>query len=179
MNENNLKIEKIQKSSKIAFRVTNVVKVFGIIGAVILIIAGCIVIGGKDTLNRELGEELKEGFTVEEFSDSFGGRVAYQMIESGAIAEGIGLYCLEMSMILIFMAVVLHFVGRVFKSFMESYSPFQPGIVKNLKVTFVLITIAALSSSLGIGLIIGFAAWCVINIFEYGCELQRQSDETL
>ena len=37
MNENNLKIKKIQKSSKAAFTVTNIVKIFLIVVAVILL----------------------------------------------------------------------------------------------------------------------------------------------
>ena len=32
------------------------------------------------------------------------------------------------------MAVMLHFIGRIFRDFRESYSPFQPGLVKELKI---------------------------------------------
>ena len=70
-------------------------------------------------------------------------------------------------------------MSRIFKDFMESYSPFQPDILKNLKIALVLIVIYVAQSDIGIALVIGMAAWCVTNIFEYGCELQRQSDETL
>ena len=82
-------------------------------------------------------------------------------------------------MVLVCFTVVLHFVGKVFKTFQESYSPFQPKVIRNLRITFILLTLYTLSTSLGIGLIVGLASWCVLNIFEYGCELQKQSDETL
>ena len=102
----------------------------------------------------------------------------------GKLAESemgivLGTYILTIGIVSICMAVVLHFVSKVFKDFCKSYSPFQPGIIKNLKITFVLLTVFVLKSSLLIGAIVGLAAWCVINIFEYGCELQKQSDETL
>ena len=55
----------------------------------------------------------------------------------------------------------------------------KPKTVKELKVVFVLIAIFSLKSSLLAGLLVSLALWCVIQIFEYGCELQRESDETL
>lgn len=101
------------------------------------------------------------------------------LAEDGQIALAIGLFLTETGVLLVFMVVVLHFVGKVFKEFQENYSPFQPKIIKNLRITFILLTLYTLSSSGGIGLIVGLASWCVLNIFEYGCELQKQSDETL
>lgn len=41
-------------------------------------------------------------------------------------------------------------------------------------VTKILVIVGAVACIVG-----GIASWCVVNIFEYGCELQRQSDETL
>ena len=110
--------------------------------------------------------------------------VDYEKFMEGKLAESemgivLGTYILTIGIVPICMAVVLHFVSKVFKDFCKSYSPFQPGIIKNLKITFVLLTVFVLKSSLLIGAIVGLAAWCVINIFEYGCELQKQSDETL
>lgn len=101
------------------------------------------------------------------------------LLEQDNFAMVIGLELLVAGAMLICFVVVVHFVGKVFKEMKESYSPFQPSIIKSLKVVFVLVTLLALSSSLATGLIVGLALWCVIHIFEYGCELQRQSDETL
>lgn len=182
MNENNLKIEKIKKSSKVALNVTNIVKTICAVCAGITIVAGCIMIGLRGVVNDGFVIAMENGvFTPDDLDLSlidYNGIVEH-LIEDGYIAETIGMYIITTGFTLIFVTIVLHFVSRVFKSFMESYSPFQAGILRNLKAAFVLVTIAALSSGLGTGLIVGFAAWCVLNIFEYGCELQKQSDETL
>lgn len=178
----NMKIEKIKKSSGIALKVTNIIKIICAICAGITIIAGCVMIGFKGAINSGFTVAMENGFFTEDdlelsFIDYNG--IVGHLVEDGYIAETIGLYIITTGITLVFITIVLHFVSRVFKSFMESYSPFQPAILKNLKIAFVLITIAASTSSLGIGLVIGFAAWCVLNIFEYGCELQKLSDETL
>lgn len=180
MNENNLRIEKIQKSSKAAFTVTNIFKVFLMVAAVILLIVGLISIGMKDMFNWAFMKGVESGaFTVEEFEWAFEGQMLQHLVEDEQIALALGLYLVEMGIVLICMVAILHFVGKIFKAFRESYSPFQPNILKNLRITFILLTLYTLPSSLGIGLVVGLASWCVLNIFEYGCELQKQSDETL
>ena len=180
MNENNLKIEKIQKSSKVALTVTNIVKIFLIVMTVLLLIMGFIMIGVKDTFNWLFMEAVESGaFTIEEFEWAFEGEMLQHLVVDGEIALALGLYLVEMGIVLICLVIVLHFVGRIFKEFRESYSPFQPKIIKNLRITLILLTLYTLASSMGIGLIVGLASWCVFNIFEYGCELQKQSDETL
>lgn len=182
MSENNLKIEKIQKSSKIAQQVTNVVKIICIVGAVIAFLTGCIIVGLKEPVNRELQKAIESGALNEEeiLSMGDGNAIIFQdLLEDGYIAETLGVEVIVVGVIAACMAVVLHFVGKVFKDFQDSYTPFTQGILKNLKIAFVLLTIFTLRSSLGIGLIVGLASWCVLNIFEYGCELQKQSDETL
>ena len=180
MNENNLKIEKIQKSSKAALIVINVVNIFLIAATVIFFIGGLIIIGMKDTFNLLFMEAVESGaFTVEEFKWAFEGEMLQHLVADGQITLAMGLYLVEAGIMLICMVVVLHFVGKIFRAFRESYSPFQSDILKNLRITFILLTLYTLFSSIGIGLIVGLASWCVLNIFEYGCELQKQSDETL
>lgn len=180
MKESNMKIEKIQKSSKAALTVTNIVKVFLIVAAVILFITAFLMIGGQDFFNASFDAALRYGaFTVEEFDWAFEGQMLQHMVEDGQIALALGLYLLEMGVVIVCLIVVLHFVGRIFKIFQESYSPFQPKVIKNLRITLILLTLYTLSTSLGIGVIAGLASWCILNIFEYGCELQKLSDETL
>lgn len=95
------------------------------------------------------------------------------------MAVTLAVYLMVLGIILICFAVVSHFLGKVFAEIKESYTPFRPEIVRNLKVVFVLVTVLTLRSSLLIGAIVGFSFWCMFQIFEYGCELQKQSDETL
>lgn len=185
MSENHQKIEKIKKSSKTALTVINIAKIFSMMCAVIAVVAGCMVIGMRTQVGSEFKTAIDEGAIVREDVMNFAKLgVDYEKFMEGKLADSevgivLGTYILTIGVMLICMTVVLHFVGKVFKDFCKSYSPFQPDIIKNLKITFVLLTVFVLKSSLLIGAIVGLAAWCVINIFEYGCELQKQSDETL
>lgn len=63
--------------------------------------------------------------------------------------------------------------------FCNAYSPFLPETVKDLKIIFVLVTLLILKNSIGLGMISGFIFWGIIQLYEYGCELQNQADETL
>ena len=179
MNEERAIIEKIQKTSKIGCIVTNVVKIFCIVMSVVTILMGCILVGESKRINVVLGEAIGEDQHFIDGMDLLEETLYQTLMEKGDFATVLGVELLVMGAILICTAIVVHFVRKVFREMGESYSPFQLSIVKNLKVAFVLVTLLTLSSSLAIALIVGLSLWCVIHIFEYGCELQRQSDETL
>lgn len=182
MSESNVKIQKIQKTSKNAWILVRIAKVFCIVMSVIAIGCGCGFIGAKNYLDQELATAIVTGeLSTEDLYINAGGFLdrALNLAKVDSVALTLGVYLIVLGIILVCFAIVLHFMGKVFKNIMESYSPFRPEIVKSLKVVFVLITVLALRSSLLIGAIIGFSLWCVFHIFEYGCELQRQSDETL
>lgn len=179
MKEEKSIIEKIQKTCGIGCIITNIFKIFGIVMSVVVILMGGVFVG----VNARINQVLKEAVGVESHMlDGMGfleETMLKSLLEQDNFAMVIGLELLVAGAMLICFVVVVHFVGKVFKEMKESYSPFQPSIIKSLKVVFVLVTLLALSSSLATGLIVGLALWCVIHIFEYGCELQRQSDETL
>lgn len=182
MSESNVKIQKIQKTSKTALILVKVAKVFCIAMSVVAIGCGCGFIGAKDYLDHELAKAIGTGeLAAEDLYINAGGFLdgALNLTKVDSVAVTLGVYLFVLGIILICFSIVLHFMGKVFKDIMESYSPFRPEIVRSLKVVFVLITILVLRSSLLIGAIVGFSLWCVFQIFEYGCELQRQSDETL
>lgn len=183
MTEVNTKIEKIKKSSKAAYVVTNVLKIFLIVCSMLSILAGMLVIGLGDVLNRGLGRAFESGELtagdLEAFEELFERELGRRLIEEGNYSLAIGIYAVIFGITVILLALVLHFVSRIFKDFMESYSPFQQGILKNLKIALALIVVYTAQSGIGMALVIAMASWCVISIFEYGCELQRQSDETL
>lgn len=177
MRESDLKIEKIQKSSNVAAILTKVVKIICIVMAVLTMVSGCILIGAQDYINREMEAAVESGVMSADEIAAYG--IVMFFVENGDFAETVGADMIVVGAMMICMAVIMHFVGKVFRDIKESYSPFRPEIVKSLKVAFVLITLLCLESSLLIGAVIGFSLWCVIHIFEYGCELQKQSDETL
>lgn len=186
MSERNLKVEKIQKSSSIALKAARVVKVILIVGAVLTLAAGCMLIAFQEPINREVEKAVARGDIIKEeimprVEDSAGFEmhlVAY-LTKDGYFAEVLGTYLFTVGVLLVLLAAVMHFIGKVFQEIQVSYSPFKPEIVKSIKVAFVMITLLSLENSLLIGIMVGFSLWSVVNIFEYGCELQRQSDETL
>ncbi|NBJ99312.1 hypothetical protein D5282_18895 [bacterium 1xD8-48] len=183
MSESNTKIEKIRKSSKAAYVVTNISKVFLIVCSILTILAGMLVIGLGGILNASLGRAIEDGAMQESglasLESIFERDLGRRLMEEGNYALAIGIYVIIFGITMLLLALVLHFVSRIFKDFMESYSPFRPGILKNMKITLALIVFYTAQSGLGMALVVAMASWCVMNIFEYGCELQRQSDETL
>lgn len=177
MSEENAKIEQIKKSSKAALVVSNISKVLTIMGSGISLISGFLVFRFRREVNEALASWMEQDYDerlngVEEI-------VGRAVVEKGYGAETLAIYLVTTAAALVCMALVFHFVAKTFKNIRESYSPFQPQTVKNLRISFVLITVLTIRSSLMIALLIGFAGWCVVNIFQYGCELQKQSDETL
>lgn len=182
MSESNVKIEKIKKSSNAALILVRILKVFCIVMAVVTIGCGCAFIGAKDYIDQEFTRALQTGeLEADDIFINAGGFLdsALNTAKVESIAVTLAVYLIVMGIFLICLAVISHFMGKIFKDIKESYSPFRPEIVRNFKVVFVLVTVLTLRSSLLIGAVIGFSLWCVFQIFEYGCELQRQSDETL
>ncbi|MBD5473405.1 MAG: hypothetical protein HDR20_11115 [Lachnospiraceae bacterium] len=182
MSESNVKIKKIQKTSKTALILVRCAKALCIAVSVIALGCGFGFIGAQNYLDQELAKAIGTGeLSVEDFYINDGGFLdgALNLTKVDSIAVTLGVYLTVLGIILICFSIVLHFMGKVFKDIMESYSPFRSEIIKSLKVVFVLITVLVLRSSLLIGAIVGFSLWCVFQIFEYGCELQKQSDETL
>lgn len=178
MNTN--KIEKIQKTSKIALKVTNVAKVICIVAAIIVFVAGIIVLAYSDEVNEAIRQEVESGEVLaEDILEGLNSAKAMELIHENKIATVLTAYMVIVAIMLILVSVVWHFIGKVFKNLTENYSPFNVDIIKDLKIAFILITIISLRSSILFGIVTGLALWCIINIFEYGCILQQQSDETL
>lgn len=180
--ERNVKIQKIQKTSKVAGGIVRFAKIFGIAMSVVTVGCGCGFIGARDYLDRSLAQALSRGeLTADELYVSAGSFLegALNLTKVDSVSVTLGVHMIVMGIVLIGFSVIMHFLGKAFAKIRESYSPFRPEIIKSLKVVFVMTTLFALDSSLLMGIIIGFSMWCVLQIFEYGCELQRQSDETL
>ncbi len=173
-------IEKIQKTSKKVLLVTNIAKIFCIVMGVLIILAGIICLATANQINEQMANEISNG-TVG-ISEVFGGmsaEMARDILENGYTAYVFVAYIATGGFILFGLAAIFHLIGKVFKDLRESYSPFVPSIIKDLKIVFIIITVISVLNSLLIGLITGLALWCVLHIFEYGCELQKLSDETL
>lgn len=95
------------------------------------------------------------------------------------------------------MTIIIFFVHAIFNDIARHCTPFSPKNTARIKKIAVLViglslvgscsdalvdyyTIGALTWRVNMaGLIVGMAIYCIALIFHYGCDLQRQSDETL
>lgn len=177
----NTKIEKIQKSSNAALIVTKIIRVIAIAMAVIAFLAGILFITFRAFFNAEFARAIEEGALdwKTELDTTELVSLLTQHLGMDDMAVSLGVEMFVACAIMVVLAVLMYFVGKVFKDIKEGYSPFQPSILKNMKIAFVIITLLSLDNSILIGVLIGFSLWCVVCVFEYGCELQIQSDETL
>lgn len=182
MSEQNKKLENIKKSSNVAMILARIAKICCIVGAVACIVSGIGLIAFHDTINEQLLRAEAEGkLDLNELTTEFdvGGVFEISYDDLNRFGQTLGVYLLLESINIILFAVLLHFVSRVFKQIKESDTPFRKSILKDMIVVFVLITLLVLQSSIVTGVMVGFALWCVYSVFEYGCELQQMSDETL
>ncbi len=180
MEDENVKLIKIQRSSGIALTVANIAKVCAIVLAILLILGGLLLLGVREWLNEEIMSQVESGeISWEEFLTGLDSESARHAIMKGYVAETMAVCAFVGGIVMIFEAVIMHFIGRMFKSIKESYSPFRLELMRSLKAAAVLITLLTLRNSLLEGAVVGFSFWCILHIFEYGCMLQKQSDETL
>lgn len=106
------------------------------------------------------------------------GIIAQNLAEEGKGAEAFTVFGIYMILFALIVTAIMHFIVKIFKRFGTNYSPFLPEVVKDIKIVAILITVLTLRSSIVLGIILGFVLWGIIQIYEYGCELQNQADET-
>ncbi len=87
--------------------------------------------------------------------------------------------CFEGIVTLVLVLILLKYITKLFHKIVESDSPFQTRFLNDIKNIFIVIGILCFSSSIPLGIIMIFVLICLYYIFKYGCELQKESDETL
>ena len=191
MREETNKIEKIKKVSHVAMIFTRISKILGIVSLIIALVCGmsCIVISLQvdDEINQKIEQHMDDsGFYTESIMsiEIFG--IEMDLTEMGIMDTEnmewgmlMGIYCLFIAIPVFLLVITLHFVEKVFHEIWYSDSPFRPQLLKNLIAPFVLLTVMTASNSLFFGAVVGISFWCVYCILDYGCELQKMSDETL
>ncbi len=77
--------------------------------------------------------------------------------------------------ILAMMGGVFAVLLRMFRDIRRGETPFEEKNVRRLKVVALLAVLMLNSSTIALGA----AFWCIALVFDYGCRLQQQADETL
>lgn len=179
-----------EKQSRI--KVTSkVIAVFMKIGYIVCIVAMCMAVANVIFVLATGGDMAyltANGMTVT------------AVITDEAVTTASGLVALSVAVFVVsaFLFVILLITYKMFKKIHESYTPFDEQHVKSIKTIGILVMVMTLvgrivdstaSSIIGIstlgistdstGIILGLIIFCLAYIFDYGCMLQKQSDETL
>lgn len=160
MNSNE-KIRRLQKISRVTFVVLTVLQVLLVLTAVAVVLAG-IFCGGT------FASKLNQLFSA----------VAQDVLTAGALVFLI--LCVVVKLALYF--AVLTLAGRMFRDFSREDSPFRQIQVQRMRWIALLIFVASFINLFSMQITSWIAAlliWCVSIVFDYGCQLQQESDETL
>ena len=167
------RIENIKKESYLIGKVGKVFQiVFGIFTGMFLI-SLIILFVLRSTLNTMIVESQ----TSFDFSNM--GYWTKKLASEGKVAEASIVFLISGILFSLILTIIMHFIVKIFKKICNDYSPFLPEIVKDIKIVLLLTTLLILKNSIGLGIISGFTFWGIIELYEYGCELQNQVDETL
>lgn len=175
--------EKISKSSKLVALVLGIVCTLTAIMVALLIIS----LGILSFSNNALALSLQKAFAV--FTSS--GSVEIPSIETLMI---LFLFAIVQLLLLLLISYSLF---RVFKNIKNQYTPFEEKQVVRLKkvafLTLLMCIVSTIFDKIGhlllygtmsfgidiIWLVLTMVIICLTHIFAYGCQLQKQSDETL
>lgn len=174
------------KISSASRRMTVILKIAGIvtgIATVLILMAICILTFSGETLRQSFLSAFQvtanNGTTLSLTSQSLLILFSFALIDAAA------------------MTILIFYVYAIFNDTAEHGTPFSHKNAARIKKTAILAiglslvgncsdalvdyyTIGALAWRVNLaGLIVGMIIYCIALIFHYGCDLQRQSDETL
>ena len=160
MNSNE-KILRLQKASHVVSIVLTVIRVLLVLAALGVILAGI--------------------FCGAAFTAALNG--LFSPVAQDALTTGVLILlivCVVAKLALYF--AVLTIAGRMFRDFSREDSPFRQIHIRRMRWIALLIFLASFINLFSIQLTGWMAAlliWCVSAVFDYGCQLQQESDETL
>ncbi len=183
MREEVVKLEKVKRNCGKAMVVARIARIFGLVLAILTLVLGVGLVAFRKPLDQALADaeakgdwdraEWRAGIEIgifDVFTTSLTSEGGAVMLAKVMFVSGVWMAVLT---------VTLYYVEKMFGEIQNGDSPFRESVLKRMKVIFALATVMALDNSLLIGFVVGFSLWCVYQIFEYGGELQRFSDETL
>ena len=188
MREEELKLEKVKKSCNITAKVSQVLEVILIVGAILCVVGAACCFGFKDEINSTISSsvDMSENFmTSFENSSDIGGLITFsfnpeRMMSAGEYGQVAAIYCIFGGVICAMVAAVFDVIRRIFKIIKTSETPFTEAVLKKIRVLFIIISVEILLMvGLGDAAIVALICWSIYNILDYGFTLQKQVDETL
>ncbi len=197
MNEENVKIAKIKKSSHIGKIASNILSIVAIVGCVLCIIGSGYIFSSGRAFDEQIEKGIEEGyFTTED--DTIGGvklvninvgkpgnihsdiPAVQEAIDDHPYAIKYGTTLLISAVVCAIAAVMIKLISNVFALIETEDSPFTDKVIK--RITIVLGVSSALvlcTCGTALGILGGLVTWVVYTILDYGKTLQIQADETL
>ena len=161
------KLAKLQKTSKVFAVIARVIEIVNYVGAAICAAGIPVLFIAPDKLKY---------FVSGQESDQL-----FQMLSSNMEFRGaMAIFLVLLIVITLACAYLFRKIGTLFRNINRDYSPFVPDNVKLIKFIAVFVAVIML---IEVGLIpailIGLMLWAVALLFDYGCELQTESDEII
>ena len=183
--------EKLKKVSSVLCKVLKVVKIILIVVAAIAVVEAIafFIIGGTDYITKfyEAHEsrlaDIKLNYNNDKFLfieyDYMYLKDIYAKGDLDKLMLGYGVETLGAAVNCTVLAIVCHFIRKVFILLRDNENPFDTSMLKPLKIMFILITIIVIIKNLFIGILVGGLLTCLYFIYLYGCCMQEDEDHTL
>ena len=185
MNEQMVKLEAIKKRCHTASKVLGIIRGFIIAITVIVLLAGILIFAYSNVINPELIKATEEGYLNLNSQINYNGPFNFMIDLNDKFgpdnqAATLWLTCMIAGFASLVVAIILTFIKNIFTCLEKENNPFSEKCMKQIKISFIVITVTSLlSSSLGVTIIVGLILYCIYSIFEYGAALQTEIDETL
>ena len=161
------KLAKLQKTSKVFAVIARVIEIVNYVSAAICTAAIPVLLVAPDKLKYFIsGQE----------SDQFFQMLSQNMEFKSAMA----IFLVFLIALTLASAYLFRKIGTLFRNINKDYSPFIPDNVRLIKIIAVFIAVIVLVEAGVIpAILIGLMLWAVALLFDYGCELQNESDEII
>ena len=160
------KLEKLRKTSKVFAVIAKVMEVLGYVFAALLLLIMILPTG------------LYFGFNLDD-AGMIGG--IWNLLQDKLDGEiALKVFFIILIILSMIFAYVMRKISKLFKNINSEYSPFVPEnvrIIKTVAIGMAIITL--IEVNIGSALVTGFVIWAIALLFNYGCELQNESDEII
>ena len=163
-----IKLANLKKTCKVFAVISRILEIVSYVGAAISAVSIIALFAGSEYLGVKIdgADQLDSFFLV--LKEHFNETTAWVI------------FLVILTVLLLLSGLVIRKVGDLFRNINKEYSPFVPENVRLIKVIAVIFAVVTL---IEIGVIpavmTGFVIWAIALLFDYGCELQNESDEIL
>lgn len=161
------KLVKLQKTSKVFAVISRVIEIVNYVGAAICAAAIPVLFVDKDKIKYFISGQEGDQF--------------FQMLSNNMEFKGaMTIFLVFLIVLTLASAYLFRKIGTLFRNINKDYSPFIPENVKLIKIIAVFVAvIVLLETGIVPAIMIGLMLWAVALLFDYGCELQNESDEII